>query len=100
MIVLAKLLVKETDPQNYTTYVFQCLDEEIAKDTKYIMCTRWPNWDHRRIEIGEVGYLSVTEIRAGIDQWYDGTKMIPYNYSNIQFNKFIEKKQPHKFVID
>lgn len=99
MTVLAKLVASETDPLDYTTYVFECLDADVIKETRYIMCTRWPNWDHRNIEIGEVGYLNFVEIRAGIDKWFDGTKMIPYNYNNVQFVKFIEKKEPHKFVM-
>lgn len=100
MTVLAKLVAKESDTLGYVTYVFECLDEDIIKQTKYIMCTRWPNWEHRTIEINEVGYLNFFEIRAGIDKWFNGTQMIPYNYNNNQFIKFIEKKEPHKFIAD
>ena len=89
MTVLAQLVAKESDIAGYITYVFECLDKEI--DTKYIMCTRYPNWNHRVIDIGEVGYLNSCEIRAGVDQWFDGEKMIPYNYNGIQFNKFVSK---------
>ena len=101
MTILAKLLAKESDPTGYVTYVFECLDEDVIKETRYIMCTRWPRWDHRKIEIGEVGFLNCFEIKAGIDKWYDGSKMIPYRYNNIQFIKFIERKEkkPHKFIM-
>lgn len=91
MTILARLVAKEEDALNYVTYVFECLDEEILKDTKYVMCTRYPNWNHRKIDIGEVGYLNFFEIRAGVDKWFDGEKMIPYNYSGIQFDKFVSK---------
>lgn len=84
----------------YVTYVFECLDKEIIKETKYIMCTRFPNWDHRKIELDEIGYLNFFEIRAGIDKWFDGSKMIPYNYSNIQFIKFVAKKDKNDYIID
>ena len=89
--VLAKLVAKEKDTLDYTTYVFECLDKDVVKDYKYIMCTRYPNWEHKNIELGEIGYLNFVEIRAGVDTWFDGNKMIPYNYNNIQFIKFILK---------
>ena len=69
MTILAKLLASEEDTLGYITYVFECLDEDIIKETKYIMCVRYPNWDHRKIEIGEVGFLNFLEIRAGMDKW-------------------------------
>lgn len=89
MTVLAKLVAKERDLLGYTTYVFECLDEEIRKETKYVMCTRFPNWEHGPVEIGEIGYLNFIEIRAGVDVYYNGEKMIPYRYNNIQFIKFV-----------
>lgn len=101
MTILAKLLVSESDSMGYITYVFECLDDSIIKQTKYIMCTRFPNWDHRKIEIGEIGFLNFFEIKAGVDKWFDGTKFVPYRYSNIQFMKFIERpaKKPHEFTM-
>lgn len=88
MTVLAKLVAKSEDISGYITYVFKCLELD-----EYVMCTRFPNWDHRVIKIGEIGYLNFYEIRAGIDQWFDGEKMVPYRYNNIQFDRFIEKKE-------
>jgi hypothetical protein len=93
MTVLAKLLVKETSLGGYTTYVFQCLEKEAISYSKYIMCTRYPNWEHRNLEIGEIGYLDYKEILAGIDKWFDGEKMVPYQYDGVQFNKFIKKPE-------
>ena len=40
MTVLAKLLASEEDAFGYITYVFECLDEDVIKETRYIMCTR------------------------------------------------------------
>ena len=58
--IKAKLVAQETDSEKYVTYVFELLDpDEIAKlETKYMMCVRWPNWEHRDLKLGEVGYLS------------------------------------------
>lgn len=91
-------MAKENDSLGYTTYVFEILDEDDKKnlDTKYIMCTRWPNWDHRELKIGEIGYLSFKVIQAGIDKWFDGSSFIPYKYTNIQFERFIDKKEDVK----
>lgn len=101
MTILVKLVAKETDPSNYTTYVFECLDKEVASSSKYIMCTRYPNWEHRVINLGEIGYLNFVEIRAGIDKWFDGKQMIPYYYNGIQFIKFILKpeKKDYEYVM-
>lgn len=65
------------------------------------MCTRYPNWNHRIIELGEEGFLEFIEIRAGIDKWFNGNDMVPYNYNNIQFIKFIKKpiKQSHEYIM-
>lgn len=99
MVVLSKLVAKEEDIMKYVTYVFEVLDEEYRCKTKYIMCTRFPNWQCREIQLGEIGYLEFFEIRAGIDKWFDGSKMIPYNYNNIQFIKFIPKPENNKFIV-
>ena len=101
MTILAKLVASEEDGLGYITYVFECLEEDVIAVTRYVMCKRFPNWDHRKIEIGEIGYLSFFEIKAGVDTWFNGIKMIPYRYSDIQFIKFIEKPkdQGHKFII-
>ena len=50
-----KLICQQQDSLDYTTYVFEILDsEEIERlGYKYIMCTRWPNWDHRELLNGE-----------------------------------------------
>lgn len=93
MTVLAKLVASEEDSLGYITYVFECLDAEVVKETRYIMCTQFRNWDHRKIELDEVGYLCCIEIKAGLDKWFDGNKMVPYNYNMVQFIKFISKPQ-------
>lgn len=94
MTVYAKLLAQETDPLNYTTYVFKLLDEEDknALETRYIMCTRFPNWDHRELLNGEIGYVSFDIIQAGVDKWYKDGQFTPYNYSHVQFQKMLLKQ--------
>ena len=71
MTVLARLVASEEDTLGYITHVFECLDEEIVKETRYVMCTQFPNWDHRKIDLGEVGYLNFFEVQAVIDKWFD-----------------------------
>lgn len=87
-----KLLAKEKDFAGYITYVFQNLEINPTFGHKYIMMTRWPNWQHRNIEIDEIGYVTYKEVQAGIDTWYDGTKFVSYNYTNIVFIKFVKEK--------
>ena len=92
--ILAKLVAKLDDVGGYITYVFIDLESK-----EYLMCTRFPNWEHRELRLGEIGYLEYMEIRAGIDLWFDGTKMVPYNYNNIQFIKFISKPPEKEFYV-
>lgn len=101
MVTLCKLVAAETDSLGYITYVFENLEEYAIKWSKYILCIRYPNWDHRKIELEEVGYLNCVEIRAGIDTWFDGEKMVPYKYNGTQFIKFVEKpkEEDHKYIM-
>lgn len=96
MVALVKLVAKDIDFADYTTYVFKCLEDYMIKKTPYIMCTKFPNWNSRTINIGDIGYLECMEIRAGIDKWFNGKDFIPYNYNNIQFIRFVEKKDEEK----
>ena len=89
--VKAKLIQSKTDGCDYTTYVFEIVDEEdkTRLGCKYVMCVRYPNWEHETICYYEPGFLEILEVLAGIDKYYKNGDMIPYNYSNIQFLKFI-----------
>lgn len=90
MVLLAELIASERDSLGYITYVFRVMEDN-AGLSKYIMCVRYPNWDHKTLEVGDIGFLQCQEIRAGIDCWFDGKQMVPYNYNTIQFIKFIPK---------
>lgn len=99
MVALTKLVAKLDDNLGYTTFVFKCLDKEIKKQSPYIMCTRFPNWVTRDVQLGEIGYLNFVEIQAGIDKWFDGQQMIPYNYDMIQFIQFVPKPKKKEFIM-
>lgn len=77
----------------YITYVFECLEPNPPFGHKYLMMTRLPNWQVRDIDIGEIGYITYNEVVAGKDKWYcpETGQMIPYNYTNIYFVKFVKK---------
>lgn len=90
MTVLSKLVAFRNEGNGYLVYVFKCLDPEIYSKTPYIMCVRYPNWQHEDISLGKEGFLTFEEVKAGIDKWYNGSTMIPYNYNNIQFIKFVD----------
>lgn len=102
MITLhAKLLEAVCDIEGYITYVFEILDQQRQNLTEsdYLMCVRYPNWEQSPINKGDQGYLNVKEVHAGIDQWYDGSKMIYYKYDDIIFYKFIKETQPSSDII-
>lgn len=89
---LCKLIEIECDISNYITYVFKILDSDEANflGSLYVMCVRYPNWDHRMLNKGEFGYLTYNIVAAGIDTW--GQECTPYKYSAIQFIKFVDEK--------
>ena len=91
--VYAQLIAYENDLMGYTTYVFKNLEDNVPFGYKYHMVTRLPNWNHRDIELDEIGYLTYNEVIAGKDKWFcpETGQMIPYNYTNIYFIKFIKK---------
>lgn len=84
----------ETDAMGYITYVFEVLElDEIKRlGTKYLTTVRYPNWDHAKVKIGDIGFVSMISVIGGIDQYYNGKTMNYYKYSNDQFLKFIPMK--------
>lgn len=92
--ILCQLVAQECDFGGYITYVFETLEYNPPFGHKYIMVTRFPNWQARDLDIGEVGYLTYNEVIAGKDTWYDSVsqKFIPYNYSNLIFIKFVKQQ--------
>lgn len=99
MITLyCKLLVEHQDSLGYTTYVFESLDNSQEKFllSKYIMVTKFPNWEQNIIEIGDEGFLHYKEIIPGVNKWFDGKEFVDYNsFEGFQFIKFV-KKLPKK----
>lgn len=102
MVIFGRLVAYHSDFGGYITYVFQNLDK-CTPSLKYVMCTRWPNWDCDTLQLGDEGYLHYEERRAGIDEWWDGNQFIKYKYDNLQFVKFVPKAVKEDFgnyVID
>ena len=96
----AKCLDYHKDIGGYTLYVFQNLEPR-DWSSKYIMCVRVPNWEHELFKLNDQGFLTYEEIHAGVDQWYNKEfdKMVPYNYTFIQFIRFItEPKDENKEI--
>ena len=83
-VIKAQLLAYRSG--NYTTYVFQNLDEG-----EYIMCTKLPNWDTPNIDIDEIGYLKYRIVRAGEKYYNSEINMIDkYKYDAIYFDNFVK----------
>lgn len=91
--IRCKFIAQEQDLLDYRTLVFENLESSPPFGKKYIMCVRFPNWNHRLMELGEIGFLTYNEVIAGKDDWYDPSirSMVPYNYSNLIFIKFVKE---------
>ena len=93
-----RLVAKNTDWMNYTTYVFEDL-EFTNEGFKYIMCTQFPNWEQSYIMIGDIGFVSVRYVKSGIDTWFDGTQYTPYKNTDVHFIKFVPETKPTEDVV-
>ena len=91
--IKCKLVCEEKDLMGYITYVFKCLECNPPFGHQYCMVTRLPNWQHRDLSIEEIGYLTYNEVVAGQDKWFcpETNQMIPYNYTNSYFIKFVKE---------
>lgn len=76
----------------YINYVFEDLEYK-DYDYQYITATRFPNWEHGHINVGDIGYVTLKCVREGIDQWYDGEKLITFNNDMWIFIRFIPEKE-------
>ena len=96
---LVKVVASELDSLGYITYVFEYLEQDRRTLSPYLMCIRWPNWEHKHLDLGEIGYVEYKEIREGIDTWFDGNKLVPYRYSTVQFIKFINHIEKIDYIM-
>lgn len=76
----------------YIWHVFKNL-ESLNPDTQYIACIEFPNWVKDTFNPGDKGYLTVKYVEQGIDKWFDGKDLVPYNYDNVIFYVF-KHEQP------
>ena len=94
MTTYSQLIASEDDLMGYTTYVFKSLETDVPFGKRYLMLTRCPNRDAKPINIGDIGYVTYEYEEAGKDKWYckETGQIIPYNYTNIYFKKFVKKE--------
>lgn len=92
--VKSVLLAKHTDLFNYTNYAFQNLDTN-----EYILCVRFPNWEHSKINIGEKGILHFREVIGGEDKWFNGSTFTPYRYTGWHFINFVPINEDNKELL-
>lgn len=99
-IAKVKLITIRHDAGDYTVYVFKNMYPKDAED-KFIMCTRFPNWNCVELQVGDVGYVKVQKVEAGKNSWFDTDqqKLIPYNYSGIHFLDFVYDKPKEDIVM-
>lgn len=89
-IIHGKLIAQKDNFGEYITYVFLNLDSTEVLD-KYLMCTRFPNWESPFVEVGDTGYVKYREVFGGIDEWYDKLtdELVKYKYTDIHFLDFV-----------
>lgn len=93
LTIKSKLVAYNQDGLGYITYVFENLEFTNEFEDKYVMCVRFPNWEHKSVELNKVGFLNMRYVEEGVDKWFDGINFNTYKYTNIIFMKFIEIKE-------
>lgn len=89
--ILAKICLIRNEG-NYILYIVENLNYN-SWDNQYLLCVRYPNWEHRTLKEGETGYLTYTTIKSGEAYLSNITGNIEYyKHSHIRFDKFIEIK--------
>lgn len=96
--VFGELVASKKDIEGYITYVFKLLDDYSIQqiNSSYLMAVRYFNWVADPIDIGDKGYIKVKEVKAGIDQWWDGNKMIYYKYDDVIFYTFVPYQETYQ----
>lgn len=96
-----KLNAISHDLNGYVYYVFENLDCQ-DHELKYLMCTRFPNWDQADFTINDRGYVNLKYVQEGVSQWYDGEKLNVYKNTHVIFLKFVKEpeKVSNNFVVD
>jgi len=87
-------LVARLDEQ-YTTMVFQNLDEPNNSLLRYVTVTRLPNWTGVDPQINDIGFLECEYVNAGEEYYQRNTgNKEQYRYTQCYFISFI--KEPDK----
>ena len=63
-----------------------------AQITSNSFTNAYANWSSATINYGDIGYLEVKPVIAGIDEWYDGDTQQKYRYNNVWFIKFVPQR--------
>ena len=91
-------LVAKLDEQ-YTTMVFQNLDEPNNSLLRYITVTKLPNWNGITPNIGDVGFIECEYVNAGDEYFQRSTGNTEiYRYTQCYLLNFI--KEANKEVIN
>ena len=93
-IIRAELITLRNEPGGYIIYLFRNLDSN-SWDTRYVMTTRFPNWDCPFLKKGDIGFLKYKEVEAGKSTWWNNNTQtnVAYKYDNVIFENFIHEKK-------
>lgn len=98
--IKAKINVIRQEFGGYITYIFENL-ESTSWTNKYILVTRYPNWEDSFPNIGDVGYITYSEIICGEEYFNTRTqKYEKYQSTHFRYDKFlIEQKIDNNYVM-
>lgn len=83
----------------YRELALENLDyDDIEK--KYIVCSICPNWETPNLYVGLEGCITLKEVQAGIDKYYDYKRdyKTSYRYDGLYYEKLVPVKKENKLL--
>lgn len=87
----AKLIKEQEDTNGFIYYIFENLESN-SWDNRFLMVTRYPNWEWGFPKVNQEGFLVYTELFEGSEYYdYKCDKMSKIQQSHIRFEKFFNE---------
>lgn len=89
--------IKAIQQSQYTLIIADDLSRTSIDDLKYVAVTLLPNWQHKHIELDEIGYLTFDSVSAG-DKFFnrDVKEYEIYKYSANYLISFVPEQKKIK----
>ena len=97
LTIEGKLIAKDECPTGYSSFIIETdsLPEILKSEylTPIICLHARPNWEVKTINIGDIGYFKVIQVKGGEDQYSLNGEKVYYRSSGLFLENFTLKKE-------